>query len=229
MFKIALAVSLGFTAVLFAQDPPVPPPDSTHLEIVRAEKAVYPIAAARDGIQGRVVVKVTVDPAGDVEQVELVSGDPQLKDAALNAAKKFKFKPFIRGGKPIRVAGMIPFDFAYSDNVKDVPDPASANDPNHPPQRVQVKQGVMEGMILHKVAPVYPREARQNHVEGQVVLQAVIGKDGNIKDLKVLRGPAELVPAAVGAVQQWRYRPYRLNGEPVEVDTQITVNFMLQW
>ncbi|HXZ80928.1 MAG TPA: energy transducer TonB [Terriglobales bacterium] len=95
------------------------------------------------------------------------------------------------------------------------------------PQRVRVSQGVSEGLLVHKVVPQYPPLARQARIQGQVVLQAVIGKDGAIQNLRLVSGHPMLAPAAIDAVKQWRYKPYFLNGEPVEVDTQITVNFNL--
>ena len=95
------------------------------------------------------------------------------------------------------------------------------------PQRVRVSQGVTEGLLLHKVTPTYPALARQARIQGQVVLQAVISKDGTIQNLRLVSGHPMLAPAAIDAVKQWRYKPYILNGEPVEVDTQITVNFTL--
>jgi protein TonB len=95
------------------------------------------------------------------------------------------------------------------------------------PQRVRVSQGVTQGMVLHKVQPTYPPLARTARVQGSVILAAVIGKDGAIQNLHVLSGHPLLQQAALEAVKQWRYRPYILNGEPVEVDTQVTVNFTL--
>jgi protein TonB len=84
-----------------------------------------------------------------------------------------------------------------------------------------------EGNLVHKVQPAYPALARSARIQGAVVLQAVISKAGAIKNLKVLAGHPMLVQAAIDAVSQWRYRPYILNNEPVEVETQITVNFSL--
>lgn len=95
------------------------------------------------------------------------------------------------------------------------------------PQRVRVSQGVTQGMVLHKVQPAYPPLARTARVQGTVLLAAVIGKDGTIQNLHVISGHPLLTQAALDAVKQWRYRPYILNGEPVEVDTQVTVNFTL--
>jgi periplasmic protein TonB len=84
-----------------------------------------------------------------------------------------------------------------------------------------------EGNLIRKVQPAYPALARTARIQGTVVLQAVISKQGAIENLKVLSGHPMLVQAAIEAVSQWRYRPYILNNEPVEVETQITVNFSL--
>jgi protein TonB len=86
---------------------------------------------------------------------------------------------------------------------------------------------MMEGNLIYRVQPVYPVLARQARIQGEVVLFAVISRDGTIERLQVLRGHPMLAPAALEAVRQWRYRPYVLNGEPIEVDTQVTVNFHL--
>ncbi|HSS95992.1 MAG TPA: energy transducer TonB, partial [Terriglobales bacterium] len=96
------------------------------------------------------------------------------------------------------------------------------------PDRVRVSQGVTSGLLIRQVAPVYPSEARSNHIQGTVLFQAIIGKDGSIRDLQVLSGPKELVKAATAAVQQWQYRPYLLMGEPVEVQTTIQINFQMR-
>jgi periplasmic protein TonB len=84
-----------------------------------------------------------------------------------------------------------------------------------------------EGDLVHKVLPRYPALARSARIQGPVILQAMIGKSGAIENLRLLSGHPILAPAAIEAVRQWRYRPYILNGEPVEVETQITVNFSL--
>jgi protein TonB len=95
------------------------------------------------------------------------------------------------------------------------------------PQRVRVSQGVSQGLLIHKVQPAYPALARQARIQGTVVLQALIGKDGAIQNLHVVSGHPMLTGAALDAVKQWRYKPYYLNGEPVEVETTINVNFTL--
>ena len=95
------------------------------------------------------------------------------------------------------------------------------------PQRVRISQGVTSGLLLRKLDPVYPTIAREARIQGNVVLKAIIDKEGSIQDLQLVTGHPMLVPAAIQAVKQWRYRPYLLNGQPVEVETTITVIFTL--
>lgn len=86
---------------------------------------------------------------------------------------------------------------------------------------------MMEGNLIRRVQPVYPSTAKMARIQGQVVLSAVIGKEGSIEKIQVLAGHPLLVQSAVEAVKHWKYRPYILNDQPVEVETQITVNFSL--
>jgi periplasmic protein TonB len=95
------------------------------------------------------------------------------------------------------------------------------------PQRVRVSQGVTQGLLLHKVTPQYPPLAKQARIQGTVVLSALIGKDGSIQNLHVVSGHPMLTNSALEAVKEWKYKPYILNGEPVEVETTINVNFSL--
>jgi protein TonB len=94
-------------------------------------------------------------------------------------------------------------------------------------QTLNISQGVSQGLLIKKVQPVYPANALRMHAEGAVELQATIGKSGNIVTVKTLTGDPVLARAAKEAVLQWKYKPYLLNGEPVEIQTQITVNFKL--
>jgi protein TonB len=96
--------------------------------------------------------------------------------------------------------------------------------PSAQPPRVS---RMMEGNLIYRVQPQYPALARQARVQGIVVLRAMISREGRIENLQVISGPPLLVKSAMDAVLQWRYRPYYLNNEPVEVETQVTVNFTL--
>jgi protein TonB len=85
----------------------------------------------------------------------------------------------------------------------------------------------MAALLVHRVEPAYPAIARAAHISGAVQLHAIIGKDGTVRELHVVDGNILLAQAARAAVATWRYQPTRLNGEPVEVETYITVNFVL--
>lgn len=92
---------------------------------------------------------------------------------------------------------------------------------------VRVSGMVVEGLLFHKALPIYPPVAQAAGIQGIVVLQATISRSGTIENLHVISGPLMLRQAAINAVQQWRYRPYLLSGEPVEVETTVNVIFKL--
>jgi protein TonB len=94
--------------------------------------------------------------------------------------------------------------------------------------RVKLSQGVSQGLLIKRVEPQYPRNALATHTQGMVQIEATISKEGRVVNPRVLNGPFMLAPAALDAVRQWRYKPYYLDGEPVEVQTQITINFKAQ-
>jgi len=96
-----------------------------------------------------------------------------------------------------------------------------------PPPRQVIGGNVMAAKLVRQEKPVYPPLAKQARISGTVKLAAMISKDGTIQDLKVISGHPLLIPAALEAVKNWVYQPTLLNGEPVEVSTQIDVNFTL--
>ncbi len=109
-------------------------------------------------------------------------------------------------------------------------DALAASDDQHPSDGkgpVAVKAEVMQNQIVHKVTPVYPEEAKKERIQGNVELEAVINKAGEVEELKVVSGPKELQQSALDAVRQWLYKPFLLNGDPVEVKTTIHVIYTL--
>ena len=195
-----------------------------------------------------VVLKVLISKSGDVERVELVSGHPLLAPAAIEAVKQWKYLPYLLNGEPIEVETQVTVNFTLSDKPEaegvagDRPGgiPRSeiggvqsgvANSNSTPliplHQRVRVSSGVMQSFVLSKVPPQYPQDAKDQHIQGVVVLKASIGKEGSVENLVLVSGHPLLAPAAIEAVKQWKYQPYLLNGAPVEVETQISVNFTL--
>lgn len=109
----------------------------------------------------------------------------------------------------------------------DLGDGASGNVLKPRLQTMNVSQGVSQGLLMKKVQPVYPRTALAMQIEGSVELLATISKTGDIANVKVISGDSQLRKSASDAVKQWKYKPYLLNGEPVEIQTQITIKFQL--
>jgi protein TonB len=97
--------------------------------------------------------------------------------------------------------------------------------PKAPVTTLRVSQGVSQGLLIKRVKPIYPQAALAIHAQGAVQIEATVNKEGMVVNPKVLSGDAILAQAALEAVRQWRYKPYYLDGEPVEIKTQITVNF----
>jgi len=132
------------------------------------------------------------------------------------------------GGVPGGMVGGVPGGVLGEvlGSTRSLPVIAKTPDPT-PSKRMRIASRVAEANLIHDVAPTYPPEAGRARVEGTVVLLAVIGKDGSVQDVHVESGLPLLAQAAIDAVKQWRYKPYLLNGEPVEVASRITINFTL--
>jgi periplasmic protein TonB len=127
----------------------------------------------------------------------------------------------VPGGIPGgQVGGVIGGIISSTANIAAVPKLAA-------PQRIRISQGVTRGLLIHRVEPAYPPLARAARVQGEVVLTAIISTSGQIENLQLVSGHPMLVQEAINAVKQWRYKPYLLNGSPVEVETTITVIFSL--
>ena len=190
------------------------------LEPVSVSNVAYPPAAREQKIQGHVVAMFLVSEAGDVENVNVYKMDAVLSEATKQAILAWKFKPVTKDGKAIPVIAKATLDFVPGMEEKGVAaqiDPASEF-----PERVRISQGVSQGLLLNKVVPVYPAGAKGH---GAVSLVLSVGKDGAVTDVQFQSGPSELVPAAVDAARQWRYRPYLLLGRPVPIQTTVLFNF----
>lgn len=124
---------------------------------------------------------------------------------------------------PPGIGSVVPGGLNDGKPTMDIRKPSS---PTHPAP-LHMSEGVMEASLIHKVQPLYPAIARTIHLAGTVRLRAIISADGSVRQVDVISGNRLLVQPAVAAVREWRYRPTRLNGEAVEVETLITVNFVL--
>jgi protein TonB len=137
-----------------------------------------------------------------------------------------------RGAQVSDAPALLPFGTAMGDAGVPIgigigPGPAVTVASVKPPARVQVSTGVLQGMLIAPIRPVYPFIAKAAGVQGSVVVEAIISRTGTIESLRVVSGPEMLRGAALEAIREARYQPYRLNGEPVDVETRITVNFRM--
>jgi TonB family protein len=160
---------------------------------------------------------VTVNKApGAVAKPIVIKNGVAQRVAASSAAANDAAAPSIASIAPAGNGGSLP---NLMDGASGAPTPVL--------QTMNVSQGVSQGLILKKIAPSYPTTALRLRVEGPVELLATITKKGDISGVKILSGDPTLARAAVDAVKQWKYKPYLLDGSPVEIQTQITVNFKL--
>jgi protein TonB len=182
--------------------PPPPPPAAAPVKIVKV-------------IQTDIVNGELRTPTKIPKKIEMIKEDEAPPPVMASAGVVGGVPGGVPGGQMGGVIGGI-----ISSTPVAVPKVAA-------PQRVRVSSGVVTGLKIRDSKPVYPPLARQARIQGVVVLQALISKAGDIENLQLISGHPMLAPAAIEAVKQWKYKPYLLNGEPVEVETQVQVNFTL--
>jgi protein TonB len=189
-----------------------PPRPAPQLPIQRPAAAPKPVQVAREFDMSRLKA-----PA-DIPKHAAIIAD-ELPPAASAPASS-------RDGVPGGVPGMRIEDALPGPPPPPPAVPVEAAAPA-PQERIKIGGRLQAARLIHRVLPVYPPLARQAHIQGPVQLTAVIGKDGEIRELRVVSGNPLLAPAAMDAVRQWRYAPAYLNEQPVEVVTEITVIFTL--
>ncbi len=212
--------------------------------VIKKVAPIYPEQARKEGIQGTVQLLVHLSKAGEVESVQEISGPPLLAASAIEAVRQWKYTPYHLNGYPIAVETQVTVSFTLSDKSAEVVtgdgpgpvvkapqgifDASGIEGPASPaPKRIRVSAGVESAMSVKKVPPLYPQEARDQRIQGTVVMAMIVDTEGNVANLQIIIGHPMLAPAAIEAVKQWKYRPYLLNQTPVEVETQVQVNFTL--
>jgi TonB family protein len=182
---------------------------------------------------GKLSMYVSVDTQGHVrEAYPLNSDNAGLQPAARDQLLKWQLKPAVNHGNPVQLEAALTFEFSTTTDGTPSPDaPKDAITPatSSPSKPIVVSPKIAYSLQTRSFAPVYPQNLKMNHMSGKVELDTIIGKDGQIVSLtpKYSTDPA-FTQAAVAAVQHWAYKPYLLNGSPVEIETTITVNFNAQ-
>lgn len=218
---VVILIPLWFTDVLPKQQlltfleapppPPPPPPAAPAASTVKVVKVTSDIANGQLRSPGRIPAKV-----------QMIREDEAPPPVAAMGGVVGGVPGGIPGGE---IGGVIGGIISSTSSLATVP---SLSKPTAVPQRVRVSQGVSRGLLVYRVEPVYPPLARQAHIQGVVVLTAIIDKEGSIQNLQLVSGHPMLAPAAIEAVKQWRYKPFLLNGQSVGVETTVTVNFQLK-
>jgi TonB family protein len=214
---------------------------------------VYPKEAKKKHITGAVLLHATIGKDGTIENLEYVSGPPELTPSAMEAVKQWRYKPTLLRGEPIEVDTTIsvvytlgredPNGATGSNSPSDVSDsPASqhaekeaaatsssggSSEPNSSTPKLTREGHVTAATLVYQVTPLYPEDAKKKHVQGTVLLNVTIEKDGSVENLVYESGPPMLMSSAIEAVKKWRYKPTILNGEPVAVNTTISVTYEL--
>ncbi len=214
---VLILIPLWFTDVLpkqqlltFLEVPPPPPPPPAAApapKAVRVVKVASEIANGQLRTPGRIPARVQMIKEDDAPP-------PTISEGVVGG---------VPGGVPGgQLGGVIGGIISSNSSLVAVPTLSKAA---AMPRRVRVSQGVSKGLLVYHIDPPYPVLARQAHVQGTVVLTALIDKGGNIQNLQVVSGHPLLTSAAIEAVKQWRYKPFLLDGQPVAVETTVIVNF----
>jgi len=214
-----------------------PAPATTETPVQTPAKATVPVTEETEA-PPKIESEISAAPAHnapqneDLENIE-VQELPMSRDAKPAAAPKSQpliVKPDTSLKKNTGPAQLAPPQVQVSsvnpsDSALNSLTTTEAALPKLAPGSLRVSQGVSQGLLLKKVPPIYPPMALQLHKEGTVELLTTINKQGSITNVKLLSCDAMLAKPAIDAVRQWKYRPYLLNGEPVEIQTQININF----
>lgn len=204
--------------------------------LIRHVTPVYPAAAKEQHVEGTLLLHAIIGKDGTLQNLVYVSGPPILMSSAMDAVKQWQYKPTLLNGEPVEVDTTI--SVVYTLGGKSLTDlaesaPPSGSDTSSSdafarlPGRTRVGANVAAAQLIHQVAPIYPPIAKTAHISGTVVLHALIAKDGTIDQLQVVSGPPLLLQSTMDAVRQWVYKPTLVNGDPVEVDTTVSVVYTL--
>lgn len=201
-----------------------PEKSGKHTTAIYKAPIVYPPDAKAAKIEGKVWLKIEIDRQGVVSNAYATSGPDELRGAALDSVRQWRFST--DAALPAQADVSVVFRLDDKAGANDQAAPATGQE-GAPPSRIRVGGNVQSNNLIHKVTPVYPPEAKEARIQGVVRLSVLIAADGTVKEVEVMEGEPVLVDAAVPAVRQWVYRPTLLNGQPVEVSTVVDVNFTL--
>ncbi len=209
--------------------------------VIHMVQPVYPPITKTAHISGTVTVHIVIGTDGAVQSADVIAGPLLLRRASLEAAEQWRYRPTLLNGQPVEVDTQVLVVFALGASPEtsvvglqetppqNQPDqaPAPATPDSNPPAG-NVGGGLEQATLIHKVNPTYPKDAKDAHISGTIVLHGVIAKDGTLQQVEYVSGPEELKQAAIDAVNQWQYKPTTLAGKPIDVETTISLVFALK-
>jgi TonB family protein len=211
--------------------------DAVPGRLIKRVDPVYPGIAVPDQVDGDVVMRVTIAADGSVTNIRVTHGLPQLIRPAVHAVAQWQYEPYRVNGvaTPIDTGITVHFKFARNTlspsgvaQAEGQSAPLTAARPSLPPPPegvIRISGRVMATMVEKKVDPVYPADAIAVDAQGSVLLLATIRKTGEVGEVQVVSGPQRFRDAAMDAVKQWHYQPYVVEGEAVDVQTTIKLDF----
>src|SRR6266550_4574711 len=217
----ALIVALSITGWILMRERPNPPRMPSKVAVPKPSRMIKPSAARTAESQYFAERRVQRAQKVEVESnADRFNPNARLRTPAPGVGQR-------TAENASGVEATAPIPSGVAENLSSVLSTVLSAPLDLPQRTVTISQGVSEGRLQHRVLPEYPAQARSLRLEGPVVLEAMVMEDGSVHDIKLVSGHPTLARAALDAVRQWRYHPYRLNGKPVAMRTEITVTFKL--
>ena len=191
-------------------------------KLIKQVNPVYPEIAKQSGVEGLVILEAKADEQGNVVDTRVLRSIPLLDQAAIDAVRQWVYEPLVLDGKPRPVLFTVTIRFKLDEKS---PDKAAEK---FAEGAVKVEKDIKPPKLVNFVMPVYPAAARQEGVQGEVILSVKTGPDGKVQDVMVLRSIPLLDQAAIDAVRQWVYEPLVVDGKPVTAVFTTTVRFRLE-
>jgi TonB family protein len=248
-FSVALSclllLTMASSAVTFTQQNPMKQQRSSTMTLSSLRRTVLSGLLVSAGLSAASIGGSILDPKGspvaDAKASIYNPATSMKKEVATSADGKFAFESLDAGAYILRIEkpgfptlfrefkvldnSSVDQGLVFGDNSKQTDNKQAEGDQ---PKQLRVKGEVQQANLIYKLTPVYPASAKKDHIQGQVVLEAVISNEGTVQELHVISSPSDdLSQSALQAVAQWRYRPTLLNGDPISVVTDIIVNYTL--
>jgi TonB family protein len=226
MGLLTVVASLCFVALRTAAQtacpaphPNVKYPDSVKRGVlIEHQVPVYPAAARAHGVSGILLFRAHILEDGTVGHLTVLSGPPELQEAAEKALYRSRYTPWTANGQPIDVYITLPMSFGLNQAN-------GSTGPAPKPSGEKIAALALQSLLVRSYPAERPKEAKRANIFGIVTLHITVDQTGRIADLGVLCGPEELEDAALESVRHWVYQPYMSNGQPTAVESTIDVSF----